>query len=466
MCHGLGRLLRYPLALLALPALACSFTPPGISGGSNGGDDAGTTAPIDAPVAPDASGCSDECIMDNGDAFVCDAQGNTTFCPVGCDDSGDAARCLQLTPSNGVAPDFAMITSGLTVASGTVTIDTDTGRIADQDGAEIRPAGAGVLAGIRYEEVSTPRALLVVDSLTVESGATLRPFGDRALIVLSRGDAIVRGLINVGGGCDDSDEPGCGGPGGGDGATSLLPAQGCAPGQSGGAGVGIPESGAGGGGLGRAGRRGGFTTSTLPGAGGNPAFSVTCPDETLEPLRGGSGGGRGGGTNPTQVRDGGGGGGGFQLTSQSSIQLFAGAEIWAGGAGGGPSREAVNGGSGGGSGGAILLEAPLISAPSGALITANGGGGGGGGVTAGFGSEGSHSLDLAPGGGQGGGGGGGGPGGAANGAAGNGIDAFDGSGGGGGGVGIIRFNTHDTGSISAGDATVSPAATEGNRPIE
>jgi hypothetical protein len=250
-------------------------------------------------AAVDAGGDGDVCASRcEGDVLVACGPGGDerTACPLGCVEQG-AARCVRMVPSNGADySDLDSIPAAPFVVPGgrTYTIDTDSGRIIDDAGAVVRAAtvagglheGTGTYFARRTDNVS----LLSVDSLVVEVGATLKADGDRALILLARGAILVRGAIDVSGGCTGNGASAvCGGPGGGDGGTIDSMAGGCAPGGrgSGAPGGGIPgvESGGGGGGFGQSGAVGGRAGSKdMPrsgGAAGRP--SSACAGATLDP---------------------------------------------------------------------------------------------------------------------------------------------------------------------------------------
>lgn len=463
------------VAGLGLGLSSCSFDDGGVE---PDGSDA-VDASIDAEPPVCVPGCE-------GDILVtCPAGGaQRTECDLGCV-ADDDPHCAVMVPSNGVTlTDLDVVPNGMTFtvpAGETYTIDTDTGRIEDEDGTQIRPAttGGGVHAatGTFYAQRGT-LGLFAVDALTVEAGGVLQGEGDRALIVLSRGDIVVRGTIDFSAGCRSGVGGGvCGGPGGGVGATTVATtARGCGPGGNG-AGSPAPdedgvESGAGGGGFGAAGASGGRGgTQGMPRAGGAGGGIAGCSGQTLVPLVGGSGGGAGG-IGDVNGGAGGGGGGALQLSSFTRVSVDAGddadapAILRASGAGGTGPVAGAQGGGGGGSGGAILIEGPVIELSDSSVVVANGGGGGSGTVPssnpAANGAAGGITTARAAGGigeaaennrGF------GGVGGARSGAAGGGGPTLDGGGGGGGGVGIIRVNRRTQ--TIGGDALVSPAHSEG-----
>jgi hypothetical protein len=461
------------VAGLGLGLSSCSFDDGGVE---PDGSDA-VDASIDAEPPVCVPGCE-------GDILVtCPAGGaQRTECDLGCV-ADDDPHCAVMVPSNGVAIDDLDVVPAnklFAVPEGqTYIINTDTGRIDTAGGANIRPAtaGGGVhdATGTYFARVGgDPVAVFAVDALTVAAGGVLRGEGTRGLIILSRGDILVRGTIDFSAGCIDGGANTCGGPGGGEGATGAPSAGGCAPGGNG---VGAPgggaiaeETGGGGGGLGAAGGAGGAGSGDTPrpgGAAGQPAAS--CPGTTLQPLVGGSGGG-GGGVGDLNGGAGGGGGGAVQLTSLTRIEVNAGsgagtpASVRVNGAGGTAPAARDQGGGGGGSGGALLLEAPEVAVSSGSILVANGGGGGSGRVprttALANGQPGGISETRANGGvGDDDNLGFGGVGGARSGPAGAGGGTLDGGGGGGGSVGIIRVNRRTQ--TIGGDAVISPAYNEG-----
>jgi hypothetical protein len=442
------------VAGLGLGLSSCSFDDGGVEPDGSGSVDASVDA--EPPVC--VPGCE-------GDILVtCPAGGaQRVECDLGCV-ADNAPHCAVMVPSNGVTIadlDIVPVDKPFVVPAGEVyTIATDNGRITDEDGVQVRPAttagGLHEATGTYYARRGETVGLFAVDSLVVEAGATLRGDGERALIVLARGEIVVRGTVDVSAGClDGIGGNTCGGPGGGDGASVVSQAGGCARGGNGagaaGGGEAGAESGGGGGGLGAAGGAGGRAGSeAMPragGLGGQP--SSACPGPTLVPLVGGSGGGAGG-VGDANGGPGGGGGGALQLSSFVRLQIDSGNEstpavVRASGAGGTAPTTAAQGGGGGGSGGSILLEAPVLFIATRSSITANGGGGGSGVLATSAddadGTSGTITETRAPGGnGNDDDEGFGGVGGARSGGAGTGGAALDGSGGGGGAVGIIRLN--------------------------
>lgn len=471
--------MKWLVLLVALlgSAAGCRFDANGVDVGDGGGIadgslvDSGADAVTDGGP-PDVPGCVPAC-TDATHLDTCTA-GQPAECVLGCRVIDDAAdRCAVLVPSNGATgTQLQGVTTGLTVAANTIVVaDTVTGRILN-GATVVRAAGPGVVSGIGFFVVGKV-GIFAVKTLQVNATGTLTAVGDNSLLLLSAGDVIIRGKVDVSAVCRDSatvsDDFSCGGPGGGSGSNVDRFASGCAAGIDGVSSMGPgPETGGGGGGMHEDGAPGGSSSFMgMPvGGGAGGTVGASCPTDTLVPIGGGSGGGQGGGDvampgGPLLFGgQGGGGGGAVQISSFTAITVEkTGGEIGAvlseggGGAGGGASF----GAGGGGSGGAILLEAPRIVL-SGAVVTANGGAGGQGNGTQ-AGQNGQLTTQRAKGGG-GNGDGHGGEGGAATGAPtvgfGNLLGSFDGTGGGGGASGRIRLNVKQL--TNSGGTVVSPAA--------
>jgi hypothetical protein len=293
--------------------------------------------------------------------------------------------------------------------------------------------------------------LVVVQSLTVAAGVTVRVTGSVPLVIVALGDITLSGTLDAhsaslnvgpGGGVPaDSDVLGVG-PGGGSAGSSTA-----AIGGSGGSFCGL-------------GGYGGGSTSTA-----TPAMPYGNEDD--RPLAGGSSGGGG------DVGSGA-GGGAVQIVAGGTITVATGGAINAGGEGGpiGGLATDQNAG-GGGSGGAILLEATTVVIVG--NVAANGGGGGGDYAN----PDGADATaDATPAAGGAGGtddaaGGNGSAGSTPSGAAGTAGTGGLNSGGGGGGAGRIRINTSDgtaaiTGVLSPSQmtacATVSTVRAAGTAP--
>ena len=440
------------ITTLLLWAASCGFNPGGqaddIVDPDGGPEDDGSSG--DAP-------CTERC--EPGMLITCSGiQEVSTPCSAGCLDTG-GPHCATLIPSNGAgASDLVDVTGDLSVAAGQiVVVDTDDGSIIGYIGGTpttIRDPGNGLGDLIRFRAMSQINgapavAIFGVRSLSVADGGRLRIVGDRPVLFLVSTVATISGVVDAGAGhtgatgtteCQE-----CSGPGGGDGATNLVAAGGCAPGLNGNYYAALHETGGGGGGFGFAGARGGNSEGGSA-VGGDITPITGCTGASLVPLEGGAGGGRGS-LSPAGfgAEVGGGGGGAIQLTALVGISITGTGEIYAGGAGGQGSVDAY-GGAGGGAGGGILLEAPGITIASAARLTANGGGGGSG-RAANRGENGSRGAVRASGGtgtgtsGDEGRGGLGGIGSGINQPATQGGGTIDGTGGGGGGAGIVRINT-------------------------
>lgn len=457
---------------------ACSFDPSGV----NGGGSADASA-VDGPPA----GCTAGTIT-CGDADtlqVCRADGSgqdPQACALGCVDT-PAPHCGDIVPSNGISAELIDLGIGTldTAATGSLVFDSDFGRIATEDGTEIRPAGvdSGGSTGIAFAVVPQQGGpsigVFLLGDLTVAPGTTLRGIGVNALGLVSRDTVTIAGVIDVTGGVDAcpaspsvQDAAQCPGPGGNAGGDPDTTAPGAGAGVGGDGSDSFGESGGGGGGHGDTGGDGGLGGAIASGAGGG-AFGAS----SLVPLTGGGGGGGGGDelSFANVGATGGGGGGGIQIVARTAILLDSAAAAPCGinaGGGGAGVPEFSAGGGGGGAGGGILLEAPAISLGENCVLAANGGGGSGGSGavpgrtgllddTAAAGSAG----DADRGNGDGGAGGfGNAPGGRSGGDA-----AVNEGGGGGGGAGIIRVNTRDGNGLDAA-GVVSPLAGIGSVVIE
>jgi hypothetical protein len=477
-------------------ACACSFQSAAVNGTGDGGGGSVDVidVEIDAPPGvpdggPDSSTpCVTECLSAN-ELHDCEA-GNDVPCPAGCLDTPEP-HCATVIVSNDPDAQTHLVgvpaTADLVVTAGSPIsaevekwdIWTDTGEIVDgtmdpavtvrEPGVGVDDAGGQTSSGIAYYQTPTI-GIFVVDSMTIQDGALLYAYGGRALLILSRGDVDVHGLIDAAAGvCSDGTTQfeSCPGPGGGEGGFGNAAAVGCSMDAAGGPGQAVAggaanESGGGGGALveGADGEAGGDTVPGAPDDGGRAgtAASPPCPDETGIPLVGGSGGGVGGFGGA-----GGGGGGAIQITSFTQIHFVtqtAGTPVGIhvggnGGAGGG----AENGGGGGGSGGLILVEAPDVRLDLGALVAANGGGGGSGNATS-AGQSGGFDTISAIGGLMGRAGGSGGSRAAGPTA---GIGPGDGTGGGGGAAGLVRINAT---TIVGATTQSSPMASTGPLNVE
>lgn len=329
--------------------------------------------------------------------------------------STTAAPACDFTPANAVGCESGP-RADLAAECDSLEIDTTSGKFA---------CGIAAPSKLVDQGPGNPKIrVFYVNGLHIARDTKVTVTGTNALAIVSRGDAVLEGVI-------DASAPnqkclaGPGGYRGGDGASTKG-------GNGGGPGGGIGATyaaGAGGGSFGGLGGAGGDDnggSTTASGAAPGAAYGTTA----LVPLIGGSGGG-------ADMNCGGGGGGAVQIVSSTSILVANGGGINAGGA----SSDGYYGG--GGSGGAILVEAPKVTVQG--TVAANGGGGG-------YGCGGELASTPACGGSQ-----------YNSGIGSSGIDGNgapgatnDGAGGGGGGgAGRIRIVTHASAADVAG--IVSPA---------
>jgi hypothetical protein len=277
--------------------------------------------------------------------------------------------------------------------------------------------------------------LIVVQSLTLQAGASILAGGTTPLVIVSLSDVTFMGgsylLANSTTAGVGTVGPGGAPPGGVDFSNGVGPGGGPAAAAS-------HSPGPGGGGFCGAGGPGGSAAT-----GG-----ATYGSEDNRPLLGGSAGGDNGNA-------GGAGGGAIQIVAAGTLSLGSG-YISASGAGAGGLC-----GQSGGSGGAVLLEAPTVTIAAAGALTANGGAGSGYGpgcIGSQVAADGSTNTNVAAspssaGGGYGSGGAGGAGGAIAG--LGGGSSGGTSAGGGGGGVGRIRINAV-TATI-AGSAVISPS---------
>ena len=215
-----------------------------------------------------------------------------------------------------------------------------------------------VVIGASTNIALPPDGVLNYRSLQIASGVTVtftRNARNTSVYILSQGDVVVNGSIDVSGARATANAGGVGGPGGFDGGSpgfgdETPPGNGFGPG---------------GGGAGR------NSCSALPGVAGGGSFGTRGPGPSagdsygtslLLPMVGGSGGGGGVGA----TTGGGGGGGAILLASNTRIQV-SGSILATGGSAG----FCLNGGSGG----AIRLVS-MVVAGSGSLNVNEGGGSG------------------------------------------------------------------------------------------
>jgi hypothetical protein len=245
-------------------------------------------------------------------------------------------------------------------------------------------------------------AVFAVKAFTIPEGAVLVVGGTHPLVIVSAGDITIDGVIYAG----VTGGPGPGGTfgmetrdggglliapayacqsdgGGGDPATSLLPALRVAgQGECGRFTTGAGAGGGGGGGHAGLGGLGGTGSPDAPPSSGGGGGAVQNIVSSVGTLAGGAGGGAGGfATLFTRRPRGGHGGGAVQLTSDGKITIGAMGGVLAPGGPGeaGGLTEApteITGGGGGGAGGTVFLEAREIEIAG--FVSVNGGGGGGG----------------------------------------------------------------------------------------
>lgn len=317
----------------------------------------------DAGTAPPDSDAGPPSVSDGGptttDATVMptpDAGGDATVPG----DGGTLDSPFPYTPSN-FDPTLGVLAS----PGRAVTLNCDRESVFDSSSGEYTDWCGPEPVVVQLEQgAGLPLAVLLMDSLAVESGDTLRVVGDRPVALVVLGDARIDGTI------DASARASMPGPGA-DFLCESGPLQLSGPGGDSGADVGA--GGGGGGGFGGPGGRGGRgADGSVAVAGGRRAGN-----SALIPLRGGCSGGAGGSFDGVSAIAGGGGGGGALQISATGLLDVTGV-IAAVGGGGGASGEVSDGGGGGGSGGAILLEGAPLDVDSGALLLAGGGAGGGG----------------------------------------------------------------------------------------
>ena len=412
------------------------------------GDASETEEPADGDLDAECEDGAERCGGDVLEVCVGGRWETGEECTMGC--AADGSRCLEALPS-GPPGDLGVFGEAELELSSEAIFDTDTGRIADADGVELRGAGEGELAGVAFTTIDGDClgvGVFAFERLTVQPGAILRGVGSRGLVVLTRARMDLHGDVTV---SASGLEAGAGGYLGG---ARGEPGDGPSGGQAGESWTSCCDSGGGGGGHVGGGGSGGSSRSATGGSGGSVSGS-----ETLVPLCGGSGGGGEEGVFfADQGSEGGGGGGALQLFSADAVIVHPDGSVRA--SGGGGSGGHPGGGGGGGAAGAILIEAPTVEV-AGALV-ANGGGGGSGGHLAGF--AGADGDD-------GGSGGVAGPLGAEGGSGGvgdlcdgdDGLPSDNNGGGGGGSAGRLRLNARDavvaiTGSVSPTTYSVGPVA--------
>ncbi len=217
--------------------------------------------------------------------------------------------------------------------AGDVTIDTDA--------LTVNGAAGGVTYDPPGDETPEVAVFSFDDAAVVEGDLTVQ--GDRALVLLFRGEARVSARIDISGTNGVDQAQGEGGPGGFDGGRGGICTTFGGDGEGPGGGDGVVGTAS----SGRPGHGGGFGSDGLGGSG------LAYGDLTMA-LIGGSGGGGGGGRCSAGGGAGGGGGGGgaIEIGAVTRLELQDARIIANGGAGGmGTAR------GGAGSGGAILLHA-------------------------------------------------------------------------------------------------------------
>jgi uncharacterized delta-60 repeat protein len=243
-------------------------------------------------------------------------------------------------------------------------------------------------------------AVFTFDNFELDAGITITATGSRPLAILSQGNMLIEGVIDVSATSDGL--PGnfyerIAGAGGGNGglanSTNTLDqgdAAAGAPANGGGLWASADGSGGAGGGSGGAfGGRGGRAENN-PSGGLAGIATVGQPYANLAAgIQGGSGGGTASAGFSGTLRGGGGGGGGIELGAVGVITVASGAQVLAnGGEGQGIPTTSMQGAGGGGAGGGILLHATSVNqhgtlqadGGNGGGPSRNGGGGGGGAI--------------------------------------------------------------------------------------
>ena len=243
--------------------------------------------------------------------------------------------------------------------------NTDNNLLLDPSGAPVLPPP------VTFEEGGVQA--IWAESVTIESGSTLRVEGAKPLMIISTGDILMSGIIDVSSSWEPDSKTfdrGAGAEPVDCAATAPQIGGECQEGGGGGGGGGF-GGGGGAGGVGANGRNCGPAQGVPGGNGGRNLTSAPTK------IRGGCAGERGGkGDGDMLYGVGGAGGGAVHLVSQTQIDIEG--RIHAGGAAGAGAENKRSGGGGGGSGGFIGLEAPDIEIDQTAILAANGGGGGGG----------------------------------------------------------------------------------------
>ena len=315
----------------------------------------GTSADASIDACP-AARCEGDMLVGCGDPIACS---------YGCLETGEP-HCAQLAPVNGV-PLSLLDGATADIMIPDLDFDTDNGELSSTDDNQVktihRPAGVGVINGVRFEVIDG-NGIFAASSWHFVTPDDTDATGTPPLVVLARTTITVAAVLDVGGAGST------GGPGASNGNSSTTTGgcrgkagrsnstTGAAFGEGGGGGGAVTAGGAG-------------APSNLNGETGVGGTSCAAAPDTI-PLRGGNGGGHGG---QATGNAGGGGGGAVMLVALESITIESGGgAVAAPGAGGLTAATGSGGGGGGGSGGAILLEAPIVNVMG--AVTANGGGGG------------------------------------------------------------------------------------------
>lgn len=315
--------------------------------------------PVDAPVvdaAPPidaAPTCAADTITCTAGTYVeCGPDGfatRTLTCPLGC--ATGVAKCLDIDPRNGLATYLDMVDDPPDVVlSGQATIDGATGLLFD-GGTNIAVPLFDGPGGVRVYVVNS---LTLEGSLTVAASVASRP----PIAIVSRGDVVIRGPIDV---SANADLAGPGGRAGGNISDED-------PGSGGHVLRANPTPGAGGAGGEVPGGAGGAINAVAGGAAGTAV---------VDHLYGGFAGGSVVPDDLSRVARGGGGGGSLHIASRTSIALTGAGAIDASG-GGGAAGYFGAGGAGGGAGGNVLLEAPQVILNGASVVISTKGGAGGG----------------------------------------------------------------------------------------
>jgi hypothetical protein len=394
---------------------------PGDGGEDEGGPEGGGDAQVDASDAADGTVDAD---VDAADA-----------------DAASPPLDFPYAPSN-FDPEANAIESA---ASEDVVLDCGVSQFDSTSLGFSNWCQAAEPAAVVVEQSDDSEAVvLVMRSLRIAAGATLRLTGSRPVILAVFGEARVDGAIDAG----------ARGTASGPGAERDCSNGSGENGDDSGSSIGLGAGGGGGGSFGTVGGDGGQGGDVSSGTAQSAARGDAEPADTLVPLRGGCAGGDGGdGSGGGTGGNGGGGGGAVQLSVAGLLEVNG--VIGANGGGGAAGSSALSGGGGGGSGGAIALEAGTLEVSGAAVLSANAGAGGAGqsgsptDAAGSAGADGSSGTAVAVGGSPEGSGGSGGDGAAGGASPEDGTPGGEnatygyGGGGGGGGLGHIRVRGAD-----------------------